>query len=97
MCCQSLRQTGLPYDRWRHHLSPPPQFRYGTEGEGNILQPPTPMVSAATTHKTVGPTDSMSTYSVCIQRAFGGGEPRLSGLESNALTIRLPTAYIRNY
>ncbi|GFU91622.1 hypothetical protein TNCV_2543841 [Trichonephila clavipes] len=25
--CQSLRQFGLPDDRWRHHLSPPPQFR----------------------------------------------------------------------
>ncbi|GFX26928.1 hypothetical protein TNCV_1841001 [Trichonephila clavipes] len=25
-------------DRWRHHLSPPPQFWQGTEGEGNILQ-----------------------------------------------------------
>ncbi|GFV53234.1 hypothetical protein TNCV_1065931 [Trichonephila clavipes] len=27
-------------DRWRHHLSPPPQFLHGTEGEGNILQSP---------------------------------------------------------
>ncbi|GFU25345.1 hypothetical protein TNCV_3054091 [Trichonephila clavipes] len=27
-------------DRWRHHRSPPPQFRHGTEEEGNILQSP---------------------------------------------------------
>ncbi|GFT15786.1 uncharacterized protein TNCV_4943361 [Trichonephila clavipes] len=27
-------------DRWRHHLSPPPQLRHGAEGEGNILQSP---------------------------------------------------------
>ncbi|GFX53917.1 hypothetical protein TNCV_1598631 [Trichonephila clavipes] len=26
------------YDRWRHHLSPPPQFRQGTEVEGNSVQ-----------------------------------------------------------
>ncbi|GFW01605.1 DDE_3 domain-containing protein [Trichonephila clavipes] len=39
-CCQGLRQVGLHYDRFRHHLSPPPQFRHGTGGEGNILQPP---------------------------------------------------------
>ncbi|GFV65455.1 hypothetical protein TNCV_1081351 [Trichonephila clavipes] len=24
--------------KWRHHLSPPPQFLHGSEGEGNILQ-----------------------------------------------------------
>ncbi|GFU92729.1 hypothetical protein TNCV_2892381 [Trichonephila clavipes] len=27
-------------DRWRNHLSPPPKFRHGTEGEGHILQSP---------------------------------------------------------
>ncbi|GFU99882.1 uncharacterized protein TNCV_1257311 [Trichonephila clavipes] len=70
--CQSLRQVGLLYDRWRHHLSPPPQFRYGSGGEGNILQPPAPVVSAATAHKTFGPTDLTSTYSVCTRRVFGG-------------------------
>ncbi|GFW48380.1 hypothetical protein TNCV_1109431 [Trichonephila clavipes] len=51
--CQSLRQAGLLHDRWRHHISPPPQFRHGTgEGGGNILQLSAPVVSAATTHKT---------------------------------------------
>ncbi|GFV85732.1 hypothetical protein TNCV_2003522 [Trichonephila clavipes] len=46
------------------------------------------------THKTFGPTDLTSTYSVCTRRVFGGIgiEPRPSGLESDALTTRLPTA-----
>ncbi|GFT64247.1 hypothetical protein TNCV_5134161 [Trichonephila clavipes] len=45
-------------------------------------------------HKTLGPTDLTSTYSVCTRRVFGtsGIEPRRFGLESDALTIRLPTA-----
>ncbi|GFV96949.1 uncharacterized protein TNCV_4351621 [Trichonephila clavipes] len=87
---QRLRQLGLIHDRWRHHISPPPQFRYGTGGEGNIPQPPVPVVSAATTLKTFGLTDFSSTYSMYAQRAFGGIEPRRSGLESDTLTTRLP-------
>ncbi|GFW12473.1 ubiquitin carboxyl-terminal hydrolase 24 [Trichonephila clavipes] len=57
----------VPVDsgRWRHHLSPPPQFRHGTGGEGNIL-PPAPMVSAATAHKTFRPTDLTIMFSMCI-------------------------------
>ncbi|GFW34353.1 hypothetical protein TNCV_220791 [Trichonephila clavipes] len=51
--CQNLRQVGLFYDRGRHHLSPPPQFRCGTGGEGNILQPPALVVSDATAQKTL--------------------------------------------
>ncbi|GFW81421.1 hypothetical protein TNCV_377691 [Trichonephila clavipes] len=31
--CQSVRQIGLPHDKWRHHLSPSPQFRNGTGGK----------------------------------------------------------------
>ncbi|GFT82057.1 uncharacterized protein TNCV_3909901 [Trichonephila clavipes] len=69
---QSLRQVGLFYDRWRHHLSPPPHFRHGTGGEGNNLQPPALTVSAAASHKTFGPIDLTSTYSVCTLRVFGG-------------------------
>ncbi|GFV43205.1 histonelysine Nmethyltransferase SETMARlike [Trichonephila clavipes] len=61
--CQSLRQFGLLHDRWRHYLSPPPQFRHGTGGKGNFLQPPSPVVSAVTACKTFGPTDLMITYS----------------------------------
>ncbi|GFY17330.1 uncharacterized protein TNCV_1091031 [Trichonephila clavipes] len=56
--------VGLLYDRWRRHRSPPPQFRHGTGGEGNILQPPALVVSTATAHKPFGPTDLTSTYSV---------------------------------
>ncbi|GFT29127.1 transposable element Tcb1 transposase [Trichonephila clavipes] len=51
---EPVRQVGLLYDRWQHHLSPPPQFRHRTGGEENILQPPASVVSAATTHKTFG-------------------------------------------
>ncbi|GFX37295.1 uncharacterized protein TNCV_76391 [Trichonephila clavipes] len=93
--CQSLRQVGLLYDRWRHHLSPPPQFRHGTGGEGNILQPPEPVVSAATAHKTFGPTDLTNTYSVCTRRVFGGIGHRTQAFRSDALTTRLPTATTR--
>ncbi|GFU13162.1 uncharacterized protein TNCV_1445661 [Trichonephila clavipes] len=89
-CCQSMRQVEILYDRWRHYLSP--QFRHGTGGERNILQPPAPVVSDATSHKTFGPTDLTSTYSMCTRRVFSGIEPRPSGMESDALTSRLPTA-----
>ncbi|GFX98541.1 hypothetical protein TNCV_1501191 [Trichonephila clavipes] len=44
------------------------------------------------THKTFGATDLTSTYSVCTRRVFGGIGPRPSGLKSDALTTRLPTA-----
>ncbi|GFY00250.1 hypothetical protein TNCV_4710521 [Trichonephila clavipes] len=45
-------------------------------------------------HKTFGPTDLTSTYSMCTRRVFGGTgiEPRPSGPESGALTTRLSTA-----
>ncbi|GFW73133.1 uncharacterized protein TNCV_832511 [Trichonephila clavipes] len=71
MLPEPVRQVGLVYDRCRHHRSPYPQFRHGTGGEGNILQPPSFGVSAATSHKTFGPTDFTSTYSVCTRRVFG--------------------------
>ncbi|GFX60640.1 hypothetical protein TNCV_4916901 [Trichonephila clavipes] len=67
-------------------LDDEPPARQGTGGEGNILQPPAPMVSAAITHKTVRPTDLTSTYSVCTRRMFGGIEPRSSDLESEGLS-----------
>ncbi|GFV68171.1 hypothetical protein TNCV_1874531 [Trichonephila clavipes] len=38
--CQSLKQVGLLHDRWRHHLSSPPQFRHGTGKEGNVFSSP---------------------------------------------------------
>ncbi|GFW35834.1 hypothetical protein TNCV_1926651 [Trichonephila clavipes] len=45
-------------------------------------------------HKTFGPTDLTSTYSECTQRVFGGigHRTRPYGLDSDALTTRLPTA-----
>ncbi|GFW92687.1 hypothetical protein TNCV_520031 [Trichonephila clavipes] len=46
-------------------------------------------------HKTFGLTDLTSTYTVCTRRVFGGIEPRPSGLESDALTTRLPTALVK--
>ncbi|GFU41602.1 hypothetical protein TNCV_2793051 [Trichonephila clavipes] len=54
---EAVRQVGLLYDRWRHHLSPPPHFTPGTGREGSILQPPALVISSVTTHKTFGPTD----------------------------------------
>ncbi|GFW91405.1 uncharacterized protein TNCV_3375711 [Trichonephila clavipes] len=72
MLPEPVRQVGLPYGRWRHHRSPPPQFRHGTGWERNILQPPAIVVSAVTAHKTFGPSDLTSTYSVCSRRVFGG-------------------------
>ncbi|GFW83013.1 uncharacterized protein TNCV_4604401 [Trichonephila clavipes] len=66
--------------------------RHGIGGEGNILQPPGLVVSAATAHKTFGLTDLRSMHSVCTWRVFGDIEPRPSGLESDALTTRLPRA-----
>ncbi|GFW67626.1 uncharacterized protein TNCV_3392971 [Trichonephila clavipes] len=94
MLPEPVRQVGLLYDTWRHHLFSPPQFRHGTERERNILQPPALVVSTETTHKTFGSTDLTSTYFVCTRRAFGGIgiEPRPSGLEFDALTTMLPTA-----
>ncbi|GFU08972.1 uncharacterized protein TNCV_1318471 [Trichonephila clavipes] len=65
MLPEPVRQVGLLYDRWRHHRSQPPQFRHGTGGEGNVLQPPALVVSAETTHKTFRPTDSTSMHSIC--------------------------------
>ncbi|GFV63657.1 hypothetical protein TNCV_626521 [Trichonephila clavipes] len=47
-------------------------LKHGTGEEGNILQPTAPMVSAATAHKTFGPPDLTSSYTVCARRVFGG-------------------------
>ncbi|GFU70303.1 hypothetical protein TNCV_1327491 [Trichonephila clavipes] len=67
---------------WRHHLSPPPQFRHETRGEGNILQPSALAVSAATAHKTFEPADLTSTYSVRTRRAVGGTWHRAQAIQS---------------
>ncbi|GFX41181.1 uncharacterized protein TNCV_2218791 [Trichonephila clavipes] len=90
---QSLRQTGLHYDRWRHQRPPPPQFRHGTGGEGNSLPPHALVVSAATAFKAFGPTDLMSTYSVCTRRVFNGIGHRTQNFRSGVrcLATRGPT------
>ncbi|GFW23183.1 hypothetical protein TNCV_3802831 [Trichonephila clavipes] len=43
-------------------------FRHGTEGEGNIPV----LCTRDSAHKTFGPTDLTSTYSVCTRSVFGG-------------------------
>ncbi|GFT88890.1 hypothetical protein TNCV_906951 [Trichonephila clavipes] len=93
--CQSLRQVGLLHDRWRQHLSPFPQFRYGLEGME---------IFSNTLHQLfllrlpAGLSNPLILRS-CIPCALegylvgSGIEPRPSGLESDVLTTRLPTAY----
>ncbi|GFY01575.1 hypothetical protein TNCV_2607591 [Trichonephila clavipes] len=56
------------------------------ELEGSILQPPVPVVSAATAHKTFGPTDLTSMYCVCTRRVFGGIGHRTQAFRSWART-----------
>ncbi|GFU05442.1 transposable element Tcb2 transposase [Trichonephila clavipes] len=69
------------------------RFVLGTDDNRvRVWRHPALVVSAAIAHKIFGPTDLTSTYSVCTRRVFGGIEPRPSGLESDALTTRLPTA-----
>ncbi|GFW33865.1 HTH_Tnp_Tc3_2 domain-containing protein [Trichonephila clavipes] len=53
-------------DRWRHHLSPPPQFCHGTGGKYSPV-----FCTRESAHKNFGPTDLTSTYSVCTRRVFG--------------------------
>ncbi|GFX03100.1 uncharacterized protein TNCV_4288831 [Trichonephila clavipes] len=67
-----------------------------TVEEGNILQPPAPVISAVTAHETFGPTDLTSTYYVCTRGYLVslGIELRPSGLKSDVLTTKLPTALI---
>ncbi|GFX27942.1 uncharacterized protein TNCV_3083631 [Trichonephila clavipes] len=53
---------------------PPPQFWHETEGRGKYSPVPCTRDSA---HKTFGPPDLTSTYSVCTRRVFGGIGPGL--------------------
>ncbi|GFW05101.1 hypothetical protein TNCV_598951 [Trichonephila clavipes] len=81
MLPEPARQVGLHYGRWRHHRSPPPQFRHGTGGQGNILKAP---AFPTITHKAFGLTDLTSRDSVRTRRVFSiGNRPRPSGLESD--------------
>ncbi|GFU68645.1 hypothetical protein TNCV_4982511 [Trichonephila clavipes] len=66
-------------DRWRHHLYTLPQFRLGTEGEGNTLQF---LCTRDSAHKTFGPTDLINTYFVCTRRVFGDIRHRAQAFRS---------------
>ncbi|GFV69134.1 hypothetical protein TNCV_4490821 [Trichonephila clavipes] len=92
---QSLKQFRLLHDGWQYHLFPPPQFRHGTGGQGNIIQHPAPVVSAATTRETFGPAYLTSTYFLCTRKAVGdnGHQTQTLWLDSDALTAMLPTAW----
>ncbi|GFU04316.1 hypothetical protein TNCV_864161 [Trichonephila clavipes] len=62
---------------------------------GKYSPSPALVVSAVTTHKTFRPTYFSSTYSVCTRKVYlvaSDIEPKPSGLGSDALTTRLPTA-----
>ncbi|GFW63249.1 hypothetical protein TNCV_3476651 [Trichonephila clavipes] len=63
-----LGETPRRYDKWRHHLSPPPQFCHGIGDEGNIFQSPALVIQPTS----FGPTDLTSKFSVCTPRVFGG-------------------------
>ncbi|GFV83567.1 hypothetical protein TNCV_5120571 [Trichonephila clavipes] len=69
-------------DRWRHHLSPPPQFCYGTGWEGNILQSPALEIQPT---RLSDNTDLTSTFSVCTRRVFGGIGHRKQAFRSEVL------------
>ncbi|GFV88064.1 hypothetical protein TNCV_3242141 [Trichonephila clavipes] len=57
-------------DRWRYHLSPPPQFRHGTEGEGSILQSPALVFQPTSLSDPL--MQRARTPCVSIRRIFGG-------------------------
>ncbi|GFT12522.1 hypothetical protein TNCV_5093291 [Trichonephila clavipes] len=82
---EPVRQIGLLCDRGRHHQFPPPQFRQGTGGKHP--QALALVVSAATAHKTFGPTDLTSMYSVGTRKVFGGIEHRTQAFRSG---VRCP-------
>ncbi|GFX44182.1 hypothetical protein TNCV_4119781 [Trichonephila clavipes] len=90
--CESLIQVGLLHDRWcdttNFHL-----HNLGLDWGGG-KHSPAPSVFAATTHKTLRPTDLTSTCSVCTRKIFGCIGHRTHALQSGvrfSITIRLPT------
>ncbi|GFU83716.1 uncharacterized protein TNCV_523101 [Trichonephila clavipes] len=90
-------EVGLLYDRWRHYLYPPPQFRHGTEGEGNIFQPRELVVSVATAHKTFRPTDLTSTYSMYTRRVSGVIGHRIQAFRSGVRCSNHKATYSQLY
>ncbi|GFX14266.1 hypothetical protein TNCV_1767601 [Trichonephila clavipes] len=71
--------------------TPPPQFKHGTEGEGNILQSPALVIQPTRLSDPL----IQRALTPCVLGGYlvaSGIEPRPSGLESDALTTRLLTA-----
>ncbi|GFV11756.1 hypothetical protein TNCV_977451 [Trichonephila clavipes] len=96
--CEATIAVGLLNDRWRHHLSPPPQFRHGTGGEETFSSPLHSWFLLRTPTRL---SDSLvlRPRTPCVLRGYlvsSGIEPRPSSLESDALTPRLPTAFVCN-
>ncbi|GFS88155.1 hypothetical protein TNCV_765141 [Trichonephila clavipes] len=60
-----------------------PKLSHGAGGEGNILQPPVPVVSAVNAHKTFGPTDLTSTFSVARHLIDGYSSRKMKGRPSS--------------
>ncbi|GFT80567.1 hypothetical protein TNCV_5122741 [Trichonephila clavipes] len=72
-------------------LSAPPQFWHGTEWEGNMLQSPALVIQPT---RLLDPL-SEGARNPCVLGGYleaSGMDPRPSGLESDVLTTRLPTA-----
>ncbi|GFT68354.1 hypothetical protein TNCV_659561 [Trichonephila clavipes] len=81
--CLNLTQVIFLHDRWRHHLFLPPQLRHETEGERSLA--PCIRGFCCAPHKTFGPSDLTSTYSVCTRRVFGSIGHRTQALRSGVL------------
>ncbi|GFW58139.1 hypothetical protein TNCV_2742831 [Trichonephila clavipes] len=86
--CQSLRQVGLLHDRWRHHLSPPPQFRHGLEGREIFFTPCTRGFSCDCPQDFWTPW--FNEHVLCVySEGIWWHRIRPSRMESDALTPRL--------
>ncbi|GFX16824.1 transcription factor 12 [Trichonephila clavipes] len=106
MLPEPVKQVGLLYDRWRHRLSPPPQFRHGTGGEGNILQPPCTRgfrISAVFPSILRFDRDDIVTTTVCLALArgmytcySGSEDERSRGPQWNMVSVNNARDYIYN-
>ncbi|GFW52180.1 hypothetical protein TNCV_2426271 [Trichonephila clavipes] len=73
------RSVGLLHDRWRHHLSPPPQFGHGLESREIFYSTLYPWFML---RKTFEPSDLTSTCSRCTRWVFGGIRHRTQAFQS---------------
>ncbi|GFU17982.1 hypothetical protein TNCV_318721 [Trichonephila clavipes] len=81
---------GLPCHKFEPSKDPPCRAAMHVKSV-ELKRPPVVPCTRDLAHKTFGPIDLTSTYSLCTRRVFGGTgiKPRPSGLESDALTTRL--------